>query len=86
MVRSTNQSQEGAVMPRTILIIDDEPNMRWVLGRALEQVGHTVHGAISGDEASSLLGREQIDLVLLSAAMRRPACLGVSRSTWYSSI
>jgi DNA-binding NtrC family response regulator len=57
-------------MTRTILIIDDEPNMRWVLGRALEQVGHTVHGAISGDEASSLLGREQIDLVLLDLKLK----------------
>ena len=52
-------------MTRSILIIDDEPNMRWVLGRALEQAGYTIHGADSGNEAASLLLRETIDLVLL---------------------
>ncbi len=57
-------------MTRTILIIDDEPNMRWVLGRALEQSGYTVHGAGGGEEAASLLLREAIDLVLLDLKLK----------------
>jgi len=57
-------------MTRTILIVDDEPNMRWVLGRALEQAGYTVYPADSGDEATSLLMRETIDLVLLDLKLR----------------
>jgi len=57
-------------MTRTILIIDDEPNMRWVLGRALEQAGYTVYPADSGDEATSLLMREAVDLVLLDLKLR----------------
>ncbi len=57
-------------MTRSILIIDDEPNMRWVLGRALEQAGYTIHGADSGDEAASLLLREAIDLVLLDLKLK----------------
>jgi CheY-like chemotaxis protein len=36
------------MMTRSVLIIDDEPNMRWVLGKALEQAGYTVHAAASG--------------------------------------
>ncbi|MEP7187726.1 MAG: response regulator [Roseiflexaceae bacterium] len=57
-------------MTRTILIVDDESNMRWVLGRALEQAGYTVHGAASGDEAANLLTREPIDLALLDLKLK----------------
>ncbi len=35
-------------MTRTILIVDDEPNMRWVLGRALEQAGYVVQCLLPG--------------------------------------
>src|SRR6266540_6853749 len=57
-------------MTRTILIVDDEPNMRWVLGRALEQAGYTIYGAGGGEEAASLLLREAIDLVLLDLKLK----------------
>lgn len=57
-------------MTRTILIVDDEPNMRWVLGRALEQTGYVVHNAESGDDATGLLSRASIDLVLLDLKLR----------------
>jgi two-component system response regulator AtoC len=57
-------------MTRSILIVDDEPNMRWVLGRALEQAGYTVKGAENGDEASGVLAREPIELVLLDLKLR----------------
>ena len=66
-------------MTRTILIVDDEPNMRWVLGRALEQAGYTVHGATSGDEAANLLLREPVDLVLLDLKLRGEDGLTVLR-------
>jgi DNA-binding NtrC family response regulator len=57
-------------MTRTILIVDDEPNMRWVLGGALEQAGYVVHSAESGDDAAGLLVRAPIDLVLLDLKLR----------------
>jgi DNA-binding NtrC family response regulator len=57
-------------MTRTILIVDDEPNMRWVLGHALEQAGYVVHSAESGDDAAGLLARVPIDLVLLDLKLR----------------
>lgn len=57
-------------MIRTLLIIDDEPNMRWVLTQALEQAGYTVRSAVDGHEGLSLLGRERIDLVILDLKLR----------------
>jgi DNA-binding NtrC family response regulator len=57
-------------MTRAILIIDDEPNMRWVLGRALEQAGYTAHGASNSDEAINVLLREAVDLVLLDLKLK----------------
>jgi DNA-binding NtrC family response regulator len=66
-------------MTRTMLIIDDEPNMRWVLGRALEQAGYTVHGASNGDEAASVLLREPVDLVLLDLKLKGEDGLAVLR-------
>ena len=66
-------------MTRTVLIIDDEPNMRWVLARALEQAGYAVHGAESGDEADRVLAREPIDLVVLDLRLKGEDGLTVLR-------
>jgi DNA-binding NtrC family response regulator len=66
-------------MTRTILIVDDEPNMRWVLGRALEQAGYTVHGASNGNEATSVLLREPVELVLLDLKLKGEDGLAVLR-------
>ena len=66
-------------MTRSVLIVDDEANMRWVLGRALEQAGYTVHGAASGDEAANLMFREPIDLVLLDLKLRGEDGLAILR-------
>jgi DNA-binding NtrC family response regulator len=66
-------------MTRNILIVDDESNMRWILGRALEQAGYTVHSAASGDEAANLLSREPIDLMLLDLKLKGEDGLTVLR-------
>jgi DNA-binding NtrC family response regulator len=66
-------------MTRSVLIVDDESNMRWVLGRALEQAGYTVHGAGNGDEAAGLIFREPVDLVLLDLKLRGEDGLAVLR-------
>jgi DNA-binding NtrC family response regulator len=57
-------------MTRTVLIVDDEPNMRWVLQKALESAGYSAHGAESGDAAITLLARAPVDLVLLDLKLR----------------
>lgn len=64
---------------RNVLIIDDEPNMRWVLGKALEQAGYTVLTAGSGDEGLALLARTPVDLVLLDLKLKGEDGLTVLR-------
>lgn len=57
-------------MPEQALIVDDEPNMRWVLKEALEAAGYTVSTAGNGTEALALLAHVPIDLVLLDLKMK----------------
>ena len=56
-------------MARTILVIDDEDNMRWVLDRALKKAGYEVMVASRGDEGLRLFARHAVDLVLLDLKM-----------------
>lgn len=53
----------------SILIIDDEPDIRWVLKRILEEDGHDVAEVHNGYEGLSLLGKEDFDLVILDLRM-----------------
>ena len=49
----------------TILVVDDEKNLRRILRDALEAEGHLVHEAGSGSEALEQFGKSAFDLVLL---------------------
>lgn len=53
-----------------VLIVDDEPNMRWVLQEALEKAGYHVVGAGSGEEALATLGSGPVDLVILDLKLK----------------
>lgn len=53
-----------------VLIVDDEPNMRWVLQEALQQAGYTVAAAASGEEALAKLGGLPADLVILDLKLK----------------
>jgi two-component system response regulator AtoC len=53
-----------------VLIVDDEPNMRWVLQEALEKAGYHVASAGSGEEALDVLGKSAVDLVILDLKMK----------------
>ena len=55
--------------PGRILIADDNRMNRLLLGRGLEQQGHTVVAAEHGREALELLRRDNFDLVLLDVLM-----------------
>jgi len=55
--------------PGTILVVDDNRVNRLLLGRALEQLGHTVTFAENGREALEALRRRPPDLVLLDIEM-----------------
>ena len=55
--------------PGTILIADDNPVNRLLLGRGLEQQGHTVVFAGHGREALDLMRGQRFDLLLLDVLM-----------------
>jgi CheY-like chemotaxis protein len=53
----------------TILVVDDDPDVRAFLGDSLESLGHTVVRAASGEEALALLPDAKADLALIDYAM-----------------
>jgi class 3 adenylate cyclase len=52
-----------------LLVVDDNKVNRLLLGRGLEQQGHTVVFAENGFQALAVLNNEQVDLVLLDIEM-----------------
>jgi two-component system response regulator FlrC len=54
-----------------ILVVDDEEGLRSYLAEALERDGHTLLQAADGEEASALLDREGVDLVITDLQMPR---------------
>jgi DNA-binding response OmpR family regulator len=54
-----------------VLVVDDEPMVREVLARYLEQAGFAVSTAEDGEEALTAFGSEQPDLVLLDLMLPR---------------
>jgi DNA-binding NtrC family response regulator len=56
-------------MARTVLVIDDEDNMRWVLSRALEKAGYDVITAGRGADGLRQFALNPVDLVLLDLKM-----------------
>jgi DNA-binding response OmpR family regulator len=58
-------------MKKIILIVDDESQFREVLTRHLNKEGYETITANNGEEAFALLGKEDIDLVLLDILMPR---------------
>jgi len=53
----------------TILVVDDEPQIRRVLRSTLSSNGYVITEAKSGEEAVDLLRKERPDLVLLDVNM-----------------
>jgi len=66
-------------MPGTILIVDDEKNMRFVVGRALRGAGHDVHEAASGEEALMSFEESLPDMIILD--QRMPGMDGITTLT-----
>jgi DNA-binding NtrC family response regulator len=73
MVRSSSGPAASSPPPpaRNILLIDDEPAVRLVTGRMLNELGHRVVTANSGRRGLELLEEEPntIDLVVLDLTM-----------------
>ncbi|RJQ43019.1 MAG: sigma-54-dependent Fis family transcriptional regulator [Gaiellales bacterium] len=56
-------------MASTVMVIDDEKNMRFVVRRALKAAGYETVEAASGEEALESFSRESPDLVMLDQRM-----------------
>ena len=52
-------------MPKKILIVDDEPSIIVPLQFLMEQNGHDVMVAFSGEEAMEIITEKKVDLILL---------------------
>ena len=59
----------ASVPPGRLLVVDDNRVNRLLLGRALEQLGHTVSFAENGREGLESLRKTRVDLVLLDIEM-----------------
>lgn len=66
-------------MPR-ILVVDDDSDMRDVLGETLTTLGHDVSRAASGREAMDVLALREFDLVLTDLVM--PKVTGLDLLRW----
>lgn len=56
-------------MKRKIMVVDDEPDIVYLLTNMLEKAGYQVSGASSGEKALQMLAEEKPDLVLLDIMM-----------------
>ena len=55
--------------PRQILVVDDEPNLRRVLGAQLSRDGYEVHAVADGKAALRILQEQYIDVVITDLRM-----------------
>jgi adenylate cyclase len=62
-------TSSGNAHSGTLLVVDDNRVNRLLLGRALEQLGHTVRFAENGKEALEALRQRRVDLILLDIEM-----------------
>lgn len=62
-----------------ILIVDDEPNIREIVGLYLQREGHTVVATADGEEALEMYRRTRPDLVILDLILPKMGGLEVCR-------
>lgn len=66
-------------MSKRILIVDDEKNMRWVLGQALSGEGFDVAEAADGKQALAAIAEQEPDIMVLDHRMPAPDGMEVLR-------
>jgi CheY-like chemotaxis protein len=62
-------SNTGSLRRKRILIVDDDPSIRHMLGRVLRDEGYEAPAAASGGEALQMVAAQEVDLVLLDLKM-----------------
>ena len=66
-------------MSKRVLIVDDEKNMRWVLGQALSAEGFDVSEAVDGATALAAVAEQEPDVMVLDHRMPEPDGMEVLR-------
>ncbi len=56
-------------LPLEILVVDDQPDVVEVIRSGLQQAGHTVHSALSGEEGLARASTESFDVVVLDVML-----------------
>jgi DNA-binding response OmpR family regulator len=69
MNAKTNTPTAPGVSPKVILLVDDDPSVRQMVGRVLREEGYLVLNAANGAEALGIADTNHIDLVLLDLNM-----------------
>jgi len=68
--RSVRRQQVPSVGGARILVVDDDPDVRWVTAESLRGIGHHVTEARAGGAALTILGRgKPFDLVVIDLAI-----------------
>jgi len=57
------------IKERTVLIVDDEPDVFWVMEHLLKQEGFVLIRALNGLETLVVMGKRHFELVLLDAKL-----------------
>ncbi len=69
LARRVRKELGAKSVPKSILVADDDRNIRNLLRSVLENEGYEVHTASNGKEAFALLGEKQVGVVLTDLAM-----------------
>lgn len=62
---SVSSSSKRSVSPRRVLIVDDDPDVTWVMSDLLELLGHEVRAANTAEEALAVACELRPQLALL---------------------
>ena len=73
------EERESRTFMAKVLIVDDEPNIREVVGLYLRRDGHTVVSATDGEEALEAFRESEPDLVVLDLMLPKISGLEVCR-------
>ena len=75
--------EREADLPKTVLIVEDEVLIRWVIAEHLRECGYRVIEAGSGDEALDILRRTALSIDVVFSDVRMPGAIdGFALAQW----